>query len=710
MTASTPAARLNTTDMLRQLMGMVEAELPADAVCVCSYDDKADLFELLTHHAANPALLFDVEQMQNVIRRHIKSDVVSNFETLLLAADDLTGTPFHSVLIFRLSMHDELIGLLVLFSTQDNYFTPEDAARVAFPVSMIGTTIENLHLYDMIAHQMIVTEAIFETTRLIGQDPSPQNIVDVMHAFLFDAHISGCALLLYGPVSEDRPYGPFQYLEVVGWWASRIDSPLPIGTKLYLQDSDRILEELGNGEPLVFRNAGELADQLDPFSRSLIRASRAASIALLPLRSGERRLGMIVIGTEQPHEFSAQELDTYRAVSEFLAISAMSQVLQQQHDSVAEGRVALLDAVSEGVVMILPEGGSGRVLTVNQRFTSVFGVSDDTAQGMALEDLLARMQLPEPERRELRSMWFSVPLRDPITQKGEFHMIHSDGYPLDIEWYSAPVYQKNGHVLGRIYTFRDVTAERMAVQVRSAFLSRVSHELRTPLTSIHGFAEFILEVTGEQLPPLAREYTQIILSSAKHLRAIFTDMIEMTRADAGELRLNMRSIHLPDIILDTVARLELQYKRRNQTVMLDLDDDLPRVSVDPDRIVQVLTNLLMNAVKYSPDDGKIHIATQHITRLPELPKGSPPDLYLPAILVSIIDEGEGLSQEDVEQIFQPFFRTEWARVNKVEGTGLGLAVSRSIIELHRGKIWAEVSTPKHPGGRFLFSIPITTEG
>jgi signal transduction histidine kinase len=284
-------------------------------------------------------------------------------------------------------------------------------------------------------------------------------------------------------------------------------------------------------------------------------------------------------------------------------------------------------------------------------------------------------------------------------------MIHSEGVPLDIEWYSGPVYQDT-HVLGRIYTFHDVTAERTAVRVRSAFLSRVSHELRTPLTSIHGFAEFILEAAGDQLPPLAREYTEIILSSAKHLRVMFTDMIEMTKAEAGELRLNMRDAHLPDVIIEVVARLELQYKFRNQRVIMELDDDLPPVYIDTDRMIQVLANLVGNAIKYSPEGSKIRVSTQHITSAQELPPDIPADVPIPGILVRVSNEGAGLSKEDVEQIFLPFFRTEWAKVNKVEGTGLGLAVSRSIVELHRGKIWAEPSTRENPGGHFLFMIPV----
>jgi two-component system sensor histidine kinase VicK len=706
MTIRIPATTLNATDVMHHLIRMVLAAVPADVICVCSYQQALDVFTLIEHYQADAALPFDMAEAQDVIRQHILPSAQVNVDSLLLSGDDLDGVPFQSAWVFRLSMHDELIGLLVLFSRAEKQFSADDAIRLALPVSLIRMALENTHVYDALASQMMVSEAILETTRMIGQDPSPQNIVHVLRDYLFDAHVTGCGFLLYGPVNEDRPFGPFEYLEVVGSWEKRPGGGVPLGTKLSLNDVPDLRERLSVGEPVAFASIEDMMPHLDPAVRSLVRVSGAAAVTLLPLRSGERQLGILAVGTDGLHNFSQLELDMYRAVGEFLAISAMSLVMQQQHDRVTQGRAALLDAVTEGVVMILPDGSNGRVLTVNQRFTSIFGVAEKTAHGLLLEELLAQMQLPESVRREVGAKWFSITLHDAVTQNGEFRMVHSDGYPLDIEWYSAPVYHKDGHVLGRIYTFHNVTAERSAVRIRSEFLSRATHELRTPLTSIHGYAQFILELVGEQLPPIAREYTEIILSSAKHLRAMFIDMIEMTTADIGELRLNMQPTHLPDVIFEAIARLEFQSKKREQTVLLDVDDNLPLVHIDTDRITQVLTNLLMNAMKYSPDGSKIRVGTQHVTE--QLPAGAPHDMVVPAVVVSVVDEGHGLSRSDIENIFLPFFRTEWVRTNKIEGTGLGLSVSRSIIELHRGCIWAVASTPQQPGGRFFFSLPTHT--
>ena len=220
----------------------------------------------------------------------------------------------------------------------------------------------------------------------------------------------------------------------------------------------------------------------------------------------------------------------------------------------------------------------------------------------------------------------------PAVQRGEFNMIHPDGFPAAIEWYSAPVHHDN-RVMGRMYIFHDASASRTAANLRANFVSRVSHELRTPLTSIRGFAEFILEELGDELPDLAREYTEIILNSARHLNALFSEVIEITRADTGEMNLHLTNAHLPDLIIDVVALLELSYKERGQIVIMELDDDAPPVSVDDNRITQVLTNLLNNAIKYTPPDTRIRIRMDLVRHATS--RRRPADVVIPAILVTV---------------------------------------------------------------------------
>ncbi len=699
------STQISPVELLHNLVQMILAAVPADMACICRYREDVDEMETLAYGLNHPEAVYPKGEARVMLKELMKQLPITG-DPQVFTMDDLLGTGFQSALAFPLSLPDQVIGILALFNLRPAALSMADAEKIIILVNLARSVVENLHLYEALAQSLIVTHSIKLTAQMIAQSPSPQQIVDALHDHLFDTHITCCAMLLYGPLSEDRPYGPYDYLEIQGTWSLRRGSGVALRTRIYLKDYPDLLKKLDEHRPLVIDDMAAFQRRLDSYARSLLRAERIASLTIVPLHAGTRRMGLLLVGTHKPHTFSAAELESYQTVSEFLAISTMSQVLQQQHDLVQQGRSALLNAVRDGVVMVLPDATGARVLTVNKRFTEFFDLNEEEAQGALLADLLDKLPVPESVRRELRPLWLEVPVQDTLEPRGTFHYIHSSGIPLDIEWNSAPVFQDHHpYPLGRIFTFHDVTAERAAEHLRAAVLSNVSHELGTPLQNIQGFAEMILELGGENLPVKLRGYTGVIFSSAKHLSNVLKTMMVMARADAGALELNMRQIHLPDIVIDAVAQLELKVKAREQLLIMELDDELPPVSADPNRLLQVLLNLINNAVKYSPAGGRIVVTASYIRGADALPASAPPDAPLPAVMVSIVDEGPGLNHGDVEQVFMPLFRAKEARAQPIDGTGLGLAIARSFIGLHRGYIWAEAATEERPGGRFMFVLP-----
>ncbi len=689
------------TQELHFLLQAITAQVPADMACIYEYHDhKVDLiasesFDELPHA--------EQERVCDLLSEHI-SAAIPMLKPQTLALEPADNASLQSALLYPFPITDSISGVLALCAAAPSAYHKTDFARCEQFVSLIRVVLENHYLYNVLAENLTTAQSILKSAQAIAENPSPQHVVNILRDTLFEPHISSCAMLIYGPVHEDSPNGPFEYIEIRGSWSKRHGSGIGIGVRLYLKDYPDLLEQLESKEIITFASINKIKDRFDPLIRGFLKAERLRSITLIALHAERQKLGVLAIGTDQRHKFEERELQSYRTVCEFLAMSAMAQSLQQQRERMEINRAALLDAVTDGVVMVMPYGQGGHVLTVNKRFSRMFEVPEGQAEGDSLIHLLGQMQLPEGVRAELRASWLSTPVRDPNVRRGEFRMVNTDGQPLDVEWYSAPVYQ-DMQVLGRIYTFHDTTPERSAQRLRAAFLSRISHELRTPLTSIRGFAEFILETSGDQMPDLAREYTEIILNSAKHLNSIFNDMIEITRIDAGELKLNKTEAFLPDLIIEVVARMELQYKARKQQVIMDLDDDLPPVNIDVDRISQVVTNLLTNAIKYSPEGGQIRISTRLIDVSDKLPPNTPVDVVLPAILVTVNDDGKGLDAEEADKVFMPFFRTEEAKAKRIEGVGLGLAVTRSFVEVHRGKIWAVPRSAQVKGGCFMFTIP-----
>ncbi|MCC6801272.1 MAG: hypothetical protein IT319_00200 [Anaerolineae bacterium] len=687
------------TEELRFLLETLPAHLPVDFACIYQCRERTNGVDLIAS-ATFGALAAETQQQTAADLKNAVVAAMPPKEPALIAI----GSDQDSALLYPFPISGSLHGVVALVAFSRNVYQQEHIDSCARVVSLIRLVLADHYHLNVMAENLSTAQSILQTAQAIAENPSPQHVVNILRDTLFEPHVSSCAMLLYGPVHEDSPNGPFEYLELRGSWSKRHGSGVGIGVRLYMKDYPDLLGQLETREIVTFPTVNQIKNRFDPLIRGFMKAERLHSLTLIALHSERHKLGVLAIGSDQRHRFDERELQSYRTVSEFLAISAMAQLLQQQRERMEQNRAAILDAVTDGVVMVVPYGQGGHVLTVNKRFTRMFEVAEERAEGDTLIHLLGEMQLPEGVRQELRASWLSTPVRDPAVRRGEFRLVTSEGQPLDVEWYSAPVYQESS-VLGRIYTFHDVSPERAAQRLRAAFLSRISHELRTPLTSIRGFAEFILEATGDQLPDLAREYTEIILDSAKHLNTVFTDMIEITRADAGELKLNKIEAHLPDIIIDVVARLELQYKARKQQVIMELDDDLPMVSVDVDRLTQVLTNLIANAVKYSPEGGKIRISTRLLDSPDELPESAPADVVIPAILVTVTDEGKGLTPEEADKVFMPFFRTEDAKAQRIEGVGLGLAVTRSIVEVHRGKIWAIPRSSRVKGGCFMFTVP-----
>lgn len=606
-----------------------------------------------------------------------------------------------NVLLWPLIALGEVIGGVVLLSYGPVKYSDEDIHQLDTLIHLIQAVVENRNMRE----RLITTEAIGMTAQAIARNPSPQNIVHVLRDYLFDVHISSCVIGLFGPVTPEHPTGPFEYIEIKGSWSRRLGSKVGVNVRFDLRNYEDILKVLYEQKIITLQNIDDyITAQTDEFTKMMLQIDRVQSMTLILLQSEQSQLGIIAITTDIAHELAPQELRAYQIVSEFLTMSTMAEALRQQADFIMQGRAALLDAVNDGVMMVLPDEAAS-VLTLNDHFTHMFGLRVSEVQGISLYNLLERMQIPASVRRDLSDQWKDDPAQArSVHLEGEFQMTGMEGARHDIQWYSAPVY-KDEQILGRIFTFHDITPERTSERLRSELLSRISHELRTPLTSIRGFAQFILEVAGDDLPDVAREYTEIIHSSAIHLNHLFTDMIELTRANAGELKMSMASREVQQIVRDVVKRMTPQSLERGHTIVAEIDDAIPPVHMDVDRVVQVVTNLVSNAIKYAPDNTNIFVKVRYIPNDQKLPRSAPADIITPCALISVIDEGQGLSAEEIEKIFLPFYRTSASRAGKIEGAGLGLAIAHSIVELHRGAIWAEASKRKQPGGRFFFTIP-----
>ena len=228
-------------------------------------------------------------------------------------------------------------------------------------------------------------------------------------------------------------------------------------------------------------------------------------------------------------------------------------------------------------------------------------------------------------------------------------------------------------------------------QVKSDFISIVSHELRTPLTSIKAFTELIL--IKPKMPAEKRgKLLTIINNETDRLARLINDVLDLTKIESGKLSWRIAKVSLEEIIQTSVSGIQSLADNKSIAISTSMTRPLPLIFGDRDRLIQVINNILSNAIKFTPQGGKIQVTARH----GETPK--------PRILVSVSDTGIGIPAGDLDLIFDKFRRSGDVLTSNTEGSGLGLTISRQIIEYHGGSIWAE-STPGH-GSVFSFTLPL----
>ena len=272
-----------------------------------------------------------------------------------------------------------------------------------------------------------------------------------------------------------------------------------------------------------------------------------------------------------------------------------------------------------------------------------------------------------------------------------------------LEVITSPIFNEKGEVRASVHVTRDITerkwAEKKAREVealkeldrlRSGLLANVSHELRTPLTSIKGFATTLLRSDVSWSEEEQRDFLQSIDQETERLIRLISDLLDMSRIEAGGLKLEKRNYQISEI-LDSVSTRLASLAEHHQLQVI-VPSRLPSVFVDQMRIGQVLTNLVENATKYSGEGSEITIEA-HLTG--------------DQINVSVADQGQGIASELLDRVFDRFYQAESIVTGLKSGTGLGLSICRGIIESHSGKIWVESKLGE--GSKFSFSLPVGKE-
>jgi len=227
---------------------------------------------------------------------------------------------------------------------------------------------------------------------------------------------------------------------------------------------------------------------------------------------------------------------------------------------------------------------------------------------------------------------------------------------------------------------------RQIDQMKSEFLSNVSHELRTPLQSISGFTKLIMNGDVPD-PSTQQEFLQIIDSETAHLGNLINSLLDMSRLEAGRFQINRRPVMIDDLITESLKMFQSLARQKNIELIQNISPEIPQMELDNERMRQVIVNLVGNAIKFSDPGGMVKITAEYRDQ---------------ELLFQVIDHGIGIRAGNINHLFERFYREEGETVRG--GTGLGLYISRQIIEAHGGRIWAESEYGK--GSTFSFILPL----
>ncbi len=238
---------------------------------------------------------------------------------------------------------------------------------------------------------------------------------------------------------------------------------------------------------------------------------------------------------------------------------------------------------------------------------------------------------------------------------------------------------------------------RRANDAKTEFVSFVSHELKQPMTSIKGYTDLLIKGAGGELTDAQRSFLDTVRANAERMNTLVSDLLDVSRIENGRIRLQFAPVSIEQVIQDTLQTISRQIETKKQTLEVDLAPNLPPVWGDRDRLVQIVINVVSNAHKYTPEGGSVTIRVQ---RWSDGQDAGEPNGF---VLCSVADTGIGIAPKDQARLFTKYFRADDPSVRSVAGTGLGLVITKSLVELQGGEMWVESEVGK--GSTFAFTIP-----
>ena len=361
------------------------------------------------------------------------------------------------------------------------------------------------------------------------------------------------------------------------------------------------------------------------------------------------------------------------------SINDLSEVIRLTHENLEQETKRLTSILSYMTDGVLATNRRGQIIMVNEMAAKQLNVNPDEVLNTSILDLLSI-----GDEYDLRSLITEVPelTIDSQDENGEY---------LSLRVRFALIRRESGFISGLVAVLHDTTEQDKEERERRLFVSNVSHELRTPLTSVKSYLEALDD--GALSEPVAPDFVKVSLNETNRMMRMVTDLLSLSRIDNETSQLEIELTNFTAFITFILNRFDkIKSQSQEDTKKYELIREYPItpiwVEIDTDKMTQVIDNILNNAIKYSPDGGKIKVGMKTTDA---------------QLIISISDEGLGIPKKDLPRIFDRFYRVDKARSRAQGGTGLGLAIAKEIVKQHKGFIWAKSEYGK--GSTFTIVLP-----
>jgi len=454
-----------------------------------------------------------------------------------------------------------------------------------------------------------------------------------------------------------------------------------------------------NRKPLILADA--------PQDRSwvvapLVALGEVRSVIAAPLMLGDEVLGILALSDAQANLFNAEHARLVSAaasqVAQAISNAELYRLIREQAERLgnalraqqteASEKASILEGITDGVVVVNPRG---QVILVNRAAEDILNASANRLMGRSVHELGISSSQPR-DRAILGLSWIKEWISQPWEQlEGQTleERYEADGRVINVR---LSLVQMSGEILGAVAVFRDITKEVQADRAKTEFISTVSHELRTPMTSIKGYTDLLLMGAVGELNEAQNRFLSIIRSNVDRLGSLVGDLLDLSRIESGRMRLEIEPVEIDQVLNQVVSSMRGQFATQRILLTAQIPPALPRINGDKKRIIQVLSNLLDNACRYTLPGGKANVSA-HVEQ--------------DEVQIDIADTGIGISEEEQKHIFERFFRGDHPLVQEKQGTGLGLAIVKSIVEMHGGRVWMQSRLGE--GSTFSLALPIAKE-